>query len=255
MTRVVTRKRTGSSPIVVSASISWLTLIVPISAANAAPERPASRIAVISAPSSRSIDRPIRSATKISAPNCFIGIADWNARIRPEQERDQRDDRQRVGARRARRRRQTSRQRIVRRMPDRAEASAAVASPMNSTCTRMSRSMPAVARPISSIAGRRGARGSRSWSSACGSNCRSSASNAGFRFATSTVAVLRLAQQVDEQRDARAVAVVDAGRVDDDRTRAGVRAPRAVRRATRPEWCRRRGGRTARAPGGRRRCR
>ena len=82
-TRVVTRKRTGSSPIVVSASISWLTRIVPISAANAAPERPASRIAVISAPSSRSIDRPIRSATKISAPNFFIGTADWNARITP----------------------------------------------------------------------------------------------------------------------------------------------------------------------------
>ncbi len=33
---------------------------------------------------------------------------------------------------------------------------------------------------------------------------------------------VRLAQQVDEQRDARAVAIVDAGRVDDDRTRAGV---------------------------------
>ena len=56
---------------------------MPISAANAAPERPASRIAVISGPSSRSIASPIRSATKISAPNFFIGIADWNARITP----------------------------------------------------------------------------------------------------------------------------------------------------------------------------
>ena len=83
MTRVVTRKRTGSRPIVVSASTSWLTFIVPISAANAAPERPASRMAVISGPSSRSIARPIRSATKISAPNFFIGIADWKARITP----------------------------------------------------------------------------------------------------------------------------------------------------------------------------
>ena len=83
MIRGVTRKRTGSRPIVVSASTSWLTFIVPISAANAAPERPASRIAVISGPSSRSIARPIRSATKISAPNLRIGIADWNARITP----------------------------------------------------------------------------------------------------------------------------------------------------------------------------
>ena len=48
--RVTTRKRTGSRPIVVSAFSSSLTFIVPISAANAAPERPASRIAVISGP-------------------------------------------------------------------------------------------------------------------------------------------------------------------------------------------------------------
>ena len=83
MMRGVTRKRTGLKPIVVRASTSWLTRIVPISAAKAAPERPASRIAVISGPSSRSIDRPIRSATKISAPKRFIGTADWNARIMP----------------------------------------------------------------------------------------------------------------------------------------------------------------------------
>ena len=83
MMRGVTRKRTGSRPIVVSASTSWLTVIVPISAANAAPERPASRIAVISGPSSRNIERPSRSATKISAPKRFIGTADWKARISP----------------------------------------------------------------------------------------------------------------------------------------------------------------------------
>ncbi len=76
MIRGVTRKRTGLNPIVVNASTSWLTRIVPISAANAAPERPASRMAVISGPSSRSIDNPIRSATKISAPKRFIGTAD-----------------------------------------------------------------------------------------------------------------------------------------------------------------------------------
>ena len=50
MIRVTTRKRTGSRPIVVSAFSSSLTFIVPISAANAAPERPASSIAVISGP-------------------------------------------------------------------------------------------------------------------------------------------------------------------------------------------------------------
>ena len=83
MIRGTTRKRTGSSPIVVSASTSWFTCIVPISAANAAPVRPASRIAVISGPSSRTIAMPTRSATKISAPKRRIGTADWNARIRP----------------------------------------------------------------------------------------------------------------------------------------------------------------------------
>ena len=67
----------------VSALSSSLTFIVPISAANAAPERPASRIAVISGPSSRRIDKPTRSATNSSAPNWRIGTADWNARMMP----------------------------------------------------------------------------------------------------------------------------------------------------------------------------
>ena len=82
-TRGTTRKRTGSRPIVESASISSLTFIVPISAANAEPERAVSRIAAISGPSSRSIEIPSRSATKISAPKRCIGIAPWKARIRP----------------------------------------------------------------------------------------------------------------------------------------------------------------------------
>src|SRR5437773_608230 len=54
-----------------------------LQAAKAAPDRPARRIAVIKGPSSRSIASPIRSATKISAPNFFIGIADWKARMTP----------------------------------------------------------------------------------------------------------------------------------------------------------------------------
>src|SRR5258707_1035672 len=37
----------------------------------------------MSGPSSRTIEMPIRSATKISAPKRRIGTADWNARISP----------------------------------------------------------------------------------------------------------------------------------------------------------------------------
>ena len=59
----VTRKRVRSRPMAASASTSSETFIVPISAANAAPERPAAMIAVISGPSSRVIDRPTRLAT------------------------------------------------------------------------------------------------------------------------------------------------------------------------------------------------
>ena len=62
-TRGTTRNRTGSSPIVASAFTSSFTFMVPISAANAAPDRPASRIAVINGPSSRVIASPTRSAT------------------------------------------------------------------------------------------------------------------------------------------------------------------------------------------------
>ena len=75
--RGTTRKRSGSSAIVVRASISSFTFIVPISAAKAAPVRPASTIDVINGASSRNIDRPIRLATNSSAPNWRIGTADW----------------------------------------------------------------------------------------------------------------------------------------------------------------------------------
>ena len=140
MIRGVTRKRTGERPIVVNASTSWLTRIVPISAANAAPERPARRIDVISGPSSRSIDNPIRSATKISAPKRFIGTADWNARIIPSRNEISAT----IGnasAPTCSQMRQTSRQRTLRGWRA-ANASAAVVSPMNSSCERMSRQSP-----------------------------------------------------------------------------------------------------------------
>ncbi len=52
-----------------SASISSLTFIVPISAANADPERPMTMIAVISGPSSRVIEMATALATNCIAPS------------------------------------------------------------------------------------------------------------------------------------------------------------------------------------------
>ena len=50
----------GDTPIVRIASISSVIFIVPICAAKAEPERPATMIAVISTPSSRTVIRPMR---------------------------------------------------------------------------------------------------------------------------------------------------------------------------------------------------
>ena len=50
----------GDTPIVRMASISSVIFIVPICAAKAEPERPATMIAVISTPSSRTVIRPMR---------------------------------------------------------------------------------------------------------------------------------------------------------------------------------------------------
>ena len=50
----------GETPIVRIASISSVIFIVPIWAANAEPDRPATMIAVISTPSSRTVMRPMR---------------------------------------------------------------------------------------------------------------------------------------------------------------------------------------------------
>ena len=57
-------------PIVRIASTSSVSFIVPICAANALPDRPATMIAVISTPSSRSVIRPTRFTVSVSAPNC-----------------------------------------------------------------------------------------------------------------------------------------------------------------------------------------
>ncbi len=50
----------GETPIVRIASTSSVSFIVPICAAKAEPERPATMIAVISTPSSRRASRPVR---------------------------------------------------------------------------------------------------------------------------------------------------------------------------------------------------
>src|SRR5215467_12699053 len=63
ITRGTTKNPTGSSPIVVRASSSSLTFIVPSSAANAEPDLPARMMAVNNGPSSRNIERPIKLAT------------------------------------------------------------------------------------------------------------------------------------------------------------------------------------------------
>src|SRR5438876_1014460 len=64
-----TRKRIGSSAIVSIASISSLTFMVPSSAAKEEPERPMTRMAVMSGPSSRETEMATALATNCSAPN------------------------------------------------------------------------------------------------------------------------------------------------------------------------------------------
>src|SRR6266481_2911783 len=64
-----TRNRIGLMAIVSSASISSLTFIVPISAANAEPERPITMMAVIKGPSSRDMETATIVATALIAPN------------------------------------------------------------------------------------------------------------------------------------------------------------------------------------------
>ena len=72
MTRPISRGTTsisiGSRPITLSASISSRAFITPISAVNAEPERPATMMAVISTPISRSTDTATRLMVKSSPP-------------------------------------------------------------------------------------------------------------------------------------------------------------------------------------------
>ena len=74
-TRGITRNLIGSSPIVLRASSSSFTFIVPISAAKAEPLRLARTNAVINGPSSRNSVNTTRSATNICVPNFVMPIA------------------------------------------------------------------------------------------------------------------------------------------------------------------------------------
>ena len=68
MRRGTTSTSIGSIPMTFSASISSRTFITPISAAKAEPERPATMIAVISTPISRSTETATRLMVNVSAP-------------------------------------------------------------------------------------------------------------------------------------------------------------------------------------------
>ena len=65
----VTRKWIGSIAMVSSASISSVTFMVPISAANADPDLPITTMAVINGPSSLVIEMATALATMLIAPN------------------------------------------------------------------------------------------------------------------------------------------------------------------------------------------
>jgi hypothetical protein len=75
---------TGSNAITLSASISSVTVIVPISAAKAEPERPLTAIAVSSGPISRVKPTATRSTTKRKAPNRRSSDAPCMAKMNPE---------------------------------------------------------------------------------------------------------------------------------------------------------------------------
>ena len=70
-------------PITASASTSCDTVIEPMRAASAEPERPATRIAVISAPNSRVTDLATATTTCDCAPNSLSAAMNWMPSISP----------------------------------------------------------------------------------------------------------------------------------------------------------------------------
>ena len=63
-----TKNRVGLIPITFSASISWLIFMVPMRAANAEPERPATKMPVINGANSRTTENAMPMVTRLSAP-------------------------------------------------------------------------------------------------------------------------------------------------------------------------------------------
>ena len=87
-----TRKATGSSAIVSSASISSVTRIVPISAANAEPDRPITTTAVIRGPSSRVIEMD-QARHQLHRADVLQLVCALQRDDDSDKEGDQRDDR------------------------------------------------------------------------------------------------------------------------------------------------------------------
>ena len=180
----MTRKRTGSSPIVVSASTSWLTRIVPISAANAR--------AGAAGEQDRRHQRP--ELAQHRQPD-QVGDEDLGAELassgsptgtRGSRRAGTKSARRSAARRRRRARRSATRrcQRIVDWMQQRVDQRRRRL-PMNTICWR--RSSPHARGDDADFLDRPGAAAPADrgrWLSACGSNCCSSVSNAGFRFAT-----------------------------------------------------------------------
>ena len=98
ITRGSTRNSIGEMPIVVSASISCVTFIVPSCAAKAAPVRPAMMIAVIIAPMSRAIADADQVGDRDRRAELLELHGAHEGENHADQETDQRDDAERVGA-------------------------------------------------------------------------------------------------------------------------------------------------------------
>jgi hypothetical protein len=95
--------------------------------------------------------------------------------------------------------------------------------------------MPAVMTPISSTAGLRGAGGSRSLAECLRVELLQQRLECRMQVRDLDVARLALLDQVDEQRDTRAIAVIDVGRIDERRADRAPPRSRAGSRPTRPD--------------------
>ena len=127
--------------------------------------------------------RPIRSATKISAPKRFIGTADWNARIMPSRNEISATIGSASAPTRSQMRQTSSSARCADARPRSTSAAVSLADERRSASRDVA---PDAGGGAADLLDRRaGACGSDRGraSSACGSNCCSSASNAGLQVA------------------------------------------------------------------------